>query len=135
MRSIVSLSTENLLTEHAGGCGVLVRYQTYSRTRQKKRLVFYVLLTLHLCIISQINPTRCTVLFNIFISLLFSTCFGRPCAHHQEKFAVSMQHWYLSLCVVGVWSAGWIEIQPADPTPPIQSDKYQCRIDTAIFSC
>jgi len=28
----------------------------------------------------------------------------------------------------GVWSAGWIEIQPADQTPPIQSDKYQCRI-------
>jgi len=26
----------------------------------------------------------------------------------------------------GVWSA--------DQTPPIQSDKYQCRIDTVIFS-
>jgi len=34
----------------------------------------------------------------------------------------------------GVWSAGWIDIQPADRSPPIQSDKYQCRIDTAIFS-
>jgi hypothetical protein len=28
---------------------------------------FYVLLTLHHCIISQIHPTKCTVLFNIFI--------------------------------------------------------------------
>jgi len=26
-----------------------------------------------------------------------------------------------------------VSIQPADQTPPIQSDKYQCRIDTAIF--
>jgi len=32
----------------------------------------------------------------------------------------------------GVWSAGWSE--PADQTPPIQSDKYQCRIGTAISS-
>ena len=24
-------------------------------------------------------------------------------------------------------------IQPADQTPPIQSDKYQCRVDTAFF--
>ena len=46
-----------------------------------------------------------------------------------------MRHWYLSLCMDGDWSAGWIfQIQPADLTPPTQSDKYQCRIDTAIFS-
>ena len=29
--------------------------------------IFYVLLTLHPCIISYINPTRCTILLNIFI--------------------------------------------------------------------
>jgi len=44
----------------------------------------------------------------------------------------------LSLCMGGVWSAGWIEtavsIKPADQTPPIQSDKYHCHIDTVIFS-
>jgi len=49
-----------------------------------------------------------------------------------------MRHLYLSLCMGGVWSAGWIEtavpIQPADQTPHIQSDKYRCRIGTAIFS-
>ena len=56
----------------------------------------------------------------------FSTCFGHSCAQHQEKIAVSMRHWYLSLFVDGVWSA--------DQTPPIQSDKYQCRRDTVIFS-
>jgi len=35
----------------------------------------------------------------------------------------------LSLCMGGVLS----EIKPADQTPPIQSDKYQCHIDTTIF--
>ena len=44
-----------------------------------------------------------------------------------------MRHWYLSLCMGGVRSAVWISIQPADHTPPIQSDKYQCRIDRAIL--
>jgi len=39
---------------------------------------------------------------------LFFTCFGHPCAHHQEKFAVPMRHWHLSLCMGGVWYAGWI---------------------------
>jgi len=32
---------------------------------------FYILLTVHTCIISQIRPTRCKILFNIFISLLY----------------------------------------------------------------
>ena len=45
-----------------------------------------------------------------------------------------MRHWYLSHCMGSVWSAGWIEIQPGDQTPPIQSDKYQSRIDTATSS-
>jgi len=65
---------------------------------------------------------------------LFSTYFGHPCAHHQENITVSMRQLYLSLCMGGVWSAGWIEIQPEKQTQPIQSDKYQCRIDTVIFS-
>jgi len=31
-------------------------------------------------------------------------------------------------------SGEWLDsIQPADQTPPIQSDKCQCRIDTVIF--
>ena len=58
----------------------------------------------------------------------------RSCAHHQENTSVSMRHWYLSLCMGGVWSAGQIEsIQPADQTPPIHSDQYHSRMDTAIF--
>ena len=36
-----------------------------------------------------------------------------------------------SVCVASVLLVGF---QPADQTPPMQIDKYQCRIDTAIFS-
>ena len=39
---------------------------------------------------------------------------------------LSMRHWYLSLCMGRVCSA--------DQTPPIQSDKYQCRMAIVIFS-
>ena len=60
---------------------------------------------------------------------LFSTCFGQPCAHHQEKL--------LYLCYPGICHSVWVvsgllvgvSFQPADQTPPIQSDKYQCSID------
>jgi hypothetical protein len=46
-----------------------------------------------------------------------------------------MRHWYMSLWMGGALSAGWVvSIQPADQAPPNQSDKYQCRIDTVIFS-
>ena len=34
---------------------------------------------------SQINPTRVTVLFNMFIYFCSLHVSGRPCAHHQEK--------------------------------------------------
>ena len=61
-------------------------------------------------------------------------CFRHTSAHHQEKITVSMRHWYLSLLMGGVWSAGWVQIRPADQTLPIESDKYHCRIHTAIFS-
>ena len=42
------------------------------------------------------------------------------------EITVSMRHWYLSLCMGGVWSAGWSE------TSPIQSEKYHFRMDTVI---
>jgi len=53
----------------------------------------------------------------MYLYLLY-TRFGHSRAHHQEKFVLSMRHWYLSLCMGGDRSAGWIEIQPADQTPP-----------------
>ena len=46
------------------------------------------------------------------------------------EIAVSVWHWYLSLCMGGIWFE--VKLQPADQTPPVQSDKYQYHIDTAI---
>jgi len=55
------------------------------------------------------------------------------CPSSGENYC-SMRHCYLPLCMGGVWSAGWISIQPTDQKPPIQSDKYHCSLDTVIFS-
>ena len=70
-------------------------------------VMFCVLLTVHPCTILQINPTRCTILFSIFISLLYM--FRATMCPSSGEFTVSMQHWYLSLCMGGVWSPGWSE--------------------------
>jgi len=40
---------------------------------------------------------------------------------------VGFSVWVASSLLVG------LKLQQADQTPPIQSDKYQCRKDTAIF--
>ena len=80
--------------------------------------------------ILQINQTGCTILLSIFISLLY--VFRATMRQSSGETAVSMRYWYLSLCMDGVRSAGWIKLQPADRTPPVQSDKYQCCIDTVI---
>ena len=69
--------------------------------------VFYVLLTTYSCIILLINQTRCKILLNIFISLLYM--FRPSSAHQEERITIAMRHWYFSLFFVGVWSAGWIE--------------------------
>jgi len=49
------------------------------------------------------------------------------------ELTVSMRHWYFFHSLwVAVWSAGWDETHPNQQTrqPPIQSELYQCRIDT-----
>ena len=66
---------------------------------------FYVLLTVHPCTFLQINPTRCTILLSIFISLLYM--FRTTMCPSSGEITVSMRHWYLSLCMGGFWSAGW----------------------------
>ena len=53
----------------------------------------------------QINPTRCTILLSIFISLLYM--FRTTMCPSSGEITVSMRHWYLSLCMGGFWSAGW----------------------------
>ena len=53
---------------------------------------------------------------------------------------LSGENYYISAALVFVTLYGWrpvcklSSIQPADQSPPTQSDKYQCRIDTVIFS-
>ena len=66
---------------------------------------FYVLLTVHPCTILQINPTRCKILLSIFISLLYM--FWATVCPSSGEITVSMWHWYLSLCMGGMWSSGW----------------------------
>ena len=55
-------------------------------------------------ILLQINPTRCTVLLSIFISLLHM--FRANMCPSLGEIAVSIRHWYLSLCMDDVWSVG-----------------------------
>ena len=73
-------------------------------------------------IVLQINPTRCTILLSIFISLLYM--FRTTMCPSSGEITVSMRHWHLSLCMGGFWSA--------EQTPPIKSGKHQCRVDTVI---
>ena len=80
----------------------------------------------------KLSPTRCTILLNIFISLLYM--------FRKSMWPSSGDNYCIYATLVFVTLCGWRlvcwldSIQTADHTPPIQSDKYQCRIDTVIFS-
>ena len=65
---------------------------------------FYVLLTAHPCIICCKQNQLCALIFFVCL-LLFSTCFGQLCAHHQEKIPYLCDTWYLSL-YIDDWYAG-----------------------------
>jgi hypothetical protein len=82
-------------------------------------IFFYVLLTVHPCKILQINSTTCTILLCIYIYISLLYMFRANMCPSSGEITVSMRHWYLSL-------------QPADQTAPIQSGKYQSRVDTVI---
>ena len=64
-------------------------------------------------LILQINKTRCTILLGIFGSLLYM--FRATMCPSPGENTVSMRHWYLSLCMGGVWSAGWSETPTGRP--------------------
>ena len=97
-------------------------------------LIFYVLLTVHPCIISQISPTRCTFLLLVFI---FSSLHVSGIHVHNIR-RILLYLWDTGTCHSVLVASGLLvglnSIQTADQTPSIQSDKYQCRIDTVIFS-
>ena len=71
------------------------------------------MLSVHPCTILQINPTRCTILLSIFISLLYM--FRATMCPSSGEITVSMRYWYLSLCMGGVCSAGWSETPTSRP--------------------
>ena len=72
---------------------------------------FYVLLNVHPRIISQINPTRCTILFNIFIyfsslhvSGIHAPSSGENYCIYAALALVSMSHKYSNfLLMTGAW--------------------------------
>jgi len=72
-----------------------------------------------------ISPTGSTILFNIFISLLYMFR-ASMCPSSRENYCIYAT---LVFChfLDGAWSAGWIET-------PKRVTKYQCRIDKAILS-
>ena len=81
--------------------------------RQIQLNKLYVLLTVHPCTILQINPTRRTILFNLFISLLY--VFRATMCPSSGEIIVYMRHWYMSFCMGGVWFAGWCENPTSRP--------------------
>ena len=81
---------------------------------------FLCFVDLHPCIIFfQMKPVGCTLLLSIFIST--SLRVSGNYVPIIRRLAVSMRHWYFSLCMGGQQTR----------QPPIQSKKSQCRIDTA----
>jgi len=86
-------------------------------------------------LISQINPTRCTILVNIFVyfSSLRVSGIHVPIIRRKLLYPCDTGTCH-SVRVASGLLVGLNLIQPVDQTPTIQSDKYQCRMDTAIFS-
>ena len=84
---------------------------------------FYDLLTVHPFTIFCKQNQLCAQIFLIGL-LLFSTCFGQICAHHQEKIPYLCDKWHLSLyindCLVCRADSALHTRQSS-----IQSDKYQ----------
>ena len=83
---------------------------------------FYVLLTVHPCISRkyiQLGTQFC--LIYLFISLLYMF-WASTCPSSGENCCICVTLVFVTLY-------GWRQ-----QTPSVQSDKYQCRIDIAIFS-
>ena len=75
---------------------------SYQKQSVKKSswCILYVLLTMHPYTISQINPTRCTILFIIFI------CFSS--VHVSGIHVPIIRRKLLYLCDTGIWHAVWV---------------------------
>jgi len=76
----------------------------------------------------QLGAQFCLTIF-IYVSSLHVSDIHVPIIRTKSLYLCDT-----GICHSGWVASGWIEIQPADQTPPIQSDKYQCGIDTVILS-
>jgi len=123
----------------------VLKFLAFSLSFQWKKLRILRFVDRHPCIISQVNPTRCTIVFNIRVFIYFS--FLHVSGIHVPIISRKLLYpcdivichsvGVASVLLVGLKVDGLaqpVSIQPADQTSPIQSEKYQCRVDTVIFS-
>jgi hypothetical protein len=97
---------------------------------QTKRNLILVKVILSFCYFSTIlkysnclllNRTTLVHNFVLIYLLLFSTCFRRLCAHHQEKIPYLCDTWYLSLYINACLVRRALHTRQSS----IKSDKYQ----------
>jgi len=92
---------------------------------------FYVLLTVQTCTILQINPTRCTILLSIFVSLLYM--FRATMCPSSGEITVSMRH-LVFVTLYGWCLVCWLEWNSNQQTRrhPYRVTNTRCRMDTVI---
>jgi hypothetical protein len=69
--------------------------------------------------------------FFLICLLHFSTCFGKLCAHHQEKVPHLCDTWYLSLYMDDCLACSFIPPSIPD-SHPYRITSNKCRTDTVI---
>jgi len=72
------------------------------------------------------KPTRCILLLSIFISTSLHVL-GNYVPIIRRNYCI-----YATLFFSSLWVAAWAASQQTRQ-PPIQSEEYRCRIDTANF--
>jgi len=63
----------------------------------------------------QVGAQFCLVYIYIYIYMPLLSIFRATMCPSSGEITVSMWHWYLSICMGGVWSAGWSFIPTSRP--------------------
>ena len=82
-------------------------------------------------LVNKTNLVHNLFLVYVYLYLLNSTCFGRLCAHHQEKQLYLCDTWYLLFCV----DDGLVcrVLTPCIPeSHPYRITSTKCRINTVV---
>jgi hypothetical protein len=77
-------------------------------------------------IFNLVNKAKLVRKFLVYL-FLFSTCFGRLCAHHQEKQLYLCDSWYF----YSVWMTVWYEPLISD-SHPHRVTSTKCCINRAV---